>query len=90
MKTSWSLALRAIWRVLLLPSLVIVAVLVVIIRFYHAWISPLFSPSCRFTPTCSEYMDISLRKYGLIRGLLKGTWRILRCNPMSEGGHDPP
>ncbi len=43
---------------------------------------------CKFEPTCSDYMKIALQKYGLIRGSIKGAWRILRCNPWTEGGED--
>lgn len=44
---------------------------------------------CRFKPTCSEYAIAAIEKYGLIRGALKASWRILRCNPWSKGGWDP-
>jgi len=44
---------------------------------------------CRFTPTCSAYSYQAIKKYGLIKGLLKSFWRILRCHPFSRGGHDP-
>ena len=44
---------------------------------------------CRFTPTCSEYSYQAINKYGVIKGTLKAIWRILRCNPFSNGGHDP-
>ena len=45
--------------------------------------------SCRFTPTCSEYMIQALRLHGPLRGLGLGLWRILRCNPFTRGGYDP-
>ncbi|MDR2704660.1 MAG: membrane protein insertion efficiency factor YidD, partial [Planctomycetaceae bacterium] len=41
-------------------------------------------------PTCSTYMIEAVKKYGVIRGTLKGLWRILRCNPWNKGGYDPP
>ncbi|PIR67016.1 MAG: membrane protein insertion efficiency factor YidD [Parcubacteria group bacterium CG10_big_fil_rev_8_21_14_0_10_36_14] len=44
---------------------------------------------CRFKPTCSEYAIGSIEKFGLIRGGIKGFWRIMRCNPWSKGGYDP-
>lgn len=44
---------------------------------------------CRFHPTCSEYTYQAIEKYGLIRGGLKGAWRVLRCHPFSAGGNDP-
>lgn len=66
-----------------------VAVLVAIVRGYQILISPLFPPSCRFTPTCSSYMIEALKKHGPIKGLALGIWRILRCNPWGGSGHDP-
>ena len=44
---------------------------------------------CRFTPTCSEYTYQAIDKYGLIKGGIKGAYRILRCNPFNKGGYDP-
>ena len=44
---------------------------------------------CRFHPTCSEYGYQAIEKYGIIKGGLMAFWRILRCNPLSKGGHDP-
>ena len=67
----------------------IVALLVAPIRFYRAFISPLTPPSCRFTPTCSQYAIEALRKHGPFRGLALAVWRILRCNPWGGSGYDP-
>ncbi|MFZ2205961.1 MAG: membrane protein insertion efficiency factor YidD [Microgenomates group bacterium] len=44
--------------------------------------------SCRFYPTCSDYTFEAVEKYGVIKGLLKGLWRIIRCNPWNKGGID--
>jgi uncharacterized protein len=44
---------------------------------------------CRFTPTCSEYGTEAITKYGVIKGGLMTSWRILRCNPWNKGGYDP-
>lgn len=44
---------------------------------------------CRFQPTCSEYTYSAVEKYGILKGGTLGFWRILRCNPWSEGGNDP-
>ncbi len=44
---------------------------------------------CRFHPTCSEYSRQAILKYGLIKGGIKGFWRVLRCNPFNKGGEDP-
>ena len=45
--------------------------------------------TCMFTPTCSEYMLRALNNHGVVLGILMGTWRIMRCNPLTKGGHDP-
>ncbi|MDP2039530.1 MAG: membrane protein insertion efficiency factor YidD [Ignavibacteria bacterium] len=60
-----------------------------LVRLYQKFISPMFQPSCRFYPTCSEYAVQSLEKYGVIIGGAKAAWRILRCNPFNKGGFDP-
>ncbi len=64
-------------------------IFIYLIRIYQKFISPLFPPSCRFYPTCSEYAVQSLTKYGIFKGSLKAIWRILRCNPFNKGGYDP-
>ncbi|MCD6094123.1 MAG: membrane protein insertion efficiency factor YidD [Candidatus Omnitrophica bacterium] len=61
-----------------------------LIIFYRKYISPLKIQSCRFYPSCSEYALETIQKRGLIIGLLKTLWRVLRCNPFSKGGWDPP
>lgn len=60
------------------------------VRLYQIFLSPLLGRNCRFTPSCSNYFIQAVRKYGPIRGALKGTWRICRCHPFNPGGHDPP
>lgn len=45
--------------------------------------------TCRFTPSCADYTYQAVEKYGAIKGLALGSWRILRCNPWSKGGEDP-
>ncbi|MBO8160185.1 MAG: membrane protein insertion efficiency factor YidD [Thermosipho sp. (in: Bacteria)] len=60
-----------------------------LIRFYQKVISPLTPPKCIYTPTCSEYTLQAVDKFGVIRGLFLGFKRILRCNPLHEGGEDP-
>jgi len=64
-------------------------VLIAIVRGYKKYISPLLPPSCRFTPTCSEYAMEALQKHGAWKGSLLAIWRILRCNPFGKGGYDP-
>jgi len=60
------------------------------VRLYQFTLSPLIGRQCRFRPTCSHYMIEAVEKYGAFRGTFKGLWRILRCNPFSRGGYDPP
>ncbi len=60
-----------------------------LLRFYQEYLSPLKGPTCRYYPSCSEYMIQAIDCHGVVRGLLKGLWRVLRCNPYSRGGFDP-
>jgi len=59
------------------------------LQLYKTAISPFLPPSCRFTPTCSEYTKQAVEKYGAIRGTWLGVKRILRCQPFCKGGYDP-
>jgi putative membrane protein insertion efficiency factor len=59
------------------------------IRFYQFCISPLFLPSCRFYPTCSEYSFQAIKKYGFIKGLFLALLRLSKCHPFHKGGFDP-
>jgi putative membrane protein insertion efficiency factor len=60
-----------------------------LIRLYQKFISPLFPPTCRYHPTCSAYAVQAIERFGAVRGSILAVWRILRCNPWSEGGLDP-
>ena len=62
---------------------------IILVRFYQLCISPLKPPSCRFTPTCSQYALQALRKYGPIKGLYLTIRRLLRCHPWGGSGYDP-
>jgi len=68
---------------------VLVRFLCSLIGLYKRIISPLLPAACRFYPTCSSYADEALKQHGLIRGLAYTCWRLLRCNPLCEGGVDP-
>lgn len=59
------------------------------IRGYQLGISPFLPPSCRFTPTCSQYAIIAIKKYGIIRGIHLALKRIWRCHPLGGDGYDP-
>jgi len=60
-----------------------------LIKGYRKFISPLFPPCCRFTPTCSEYALISFQRYGFFKGLWLSIKRVLKCHPWHPGGYDP-
>lgn len=64
-------------------------ILIVLIKFYRKYISPLKTPCCRFYPSCSQYALDAVEKYGALKGSALAVWRILRCNPFNKGGYDP-
>ena len=68
---------------------VLVTILILPVRFYQKFISPLTPPSCRVTPTCSQYAVEALRKHGPVKGLWLAIRRILRCHPWGGSGCDP-
>lgn len=59
------------------------------IRFYQYAISPLMAPHCRFYPTCSAYAVEAIQRFGAVKGMYLATRRLMRCHPLSDGGHDP-
>jgi putative membrane protein insertion efficiency factor len=59
------------------------------IVLYRRVISPALPRRCKYEPTCSAYAVQSLNEFGILRGLVLATWRVLRCNPFSHGGYDP-
>jgi len=63
--------------------------LIAAIRFYRRGISPLTPPSCRFTPTCSQYGLEAIQRHGAGRGSWLTLKRLLRCQPFCRGGYDP-
>lgn len=64
-------------------------VIVHLLRAYKWAISPLFPPSCRYVPTCSEYAMEAVDRHGAWRGGAMAVWRLLRCHPFVKGGYDP-
>lgn len=74
--------IKKIFQLLAMP-------LILLIKIYQLLISPLFPPSCRFTPTCSEYTLEALKKYGILKGGWLGFRRIIRCHPWGSSGYDP-
>ena len=60
-----------------------------LIRLYQSTISRALQPSCRFTPSCSQYTFEAIEKYGVLKGSWLGVKRISHCHPLNPGGHDP-
>ncbi|HBG74453.1 MAG TPA: membrane protein insertion efficiency factor YidD [Anaerolineae bacterium] len=74
---------RAIWN---WPRLLLLG----FIRLYQMTLSRVLpANTCRFYPSCSHYGYQAIYKYGVVKGSLMGTWRVLRCNPFNPGGVDP-
>lgn len=81
------------------PTRLLVLPLIATIRCYQVLFSPdhsrlgrLVFPYgfCRYSPSCSEYARRAMMRYGVVHGMVKALWRILRCNPWSLGGVDDP
>ena len=64
-------------------------VLIAFIKVYQYTLSPMLGQRCKYYPSCSNYAIDALREYGAIRGTGMAAWRLLRCNPFSNGGYDP-
>lgn len=56
---------------------------------YKRFVSPRLPSSCRFYPSCSDYAREAVERHGLLRGISLAAWRLLRCQPLSQGGLDP-
>lgn len=63
--------------------------LILPIRFYQLYVSPLLPPACRYTPTCSQYAIEAIQKHGALKGLWLAVRRLLRCHPWGGSGYDP-
>jgi len=63
--------------------------IMMLLRGYKRFVSPLLPSACRFYPTCSEYMMEAVEKHGVPRGVWMGVRRIGRCHPFHSGGYDP-
>jgi putative membrane protein insertion efficiency factor len=71
------------------PGHVRVALAVALHRAYKVLISPLFAGSCRFEPSCADYMRDALIAHGTVRGAWLGLRRLARCHPFGGHGYDP-
>ncbi|WP_342225800.1 membrane protein insertion efficiency factor YidD [Rickettsia endosymbiont of Urophora cardui] len=64
-------------------------IILLLIRFYQYFISPLLGNNCRFYPTCSDYAKDAITSHGNIKGLWLAIKRIIKCQPLCDGGYDP-
>ena len=63
--------------------------IIVIIKFYQFFISPMLGQNCRYLPTCSEYSIQSIKKFGFFKGAFLSLKRISKCHPWGNHGYDP-
>lgn len=79
--------MRFLWAAMIgLPGWLMIGT----VRMYQIFLSPWLGRNCRFHPTCSAYFIAAVKKYGVVKGAIRGAWRICRCNPFNPGGFDPP
>lgn len=64
-------------------------VLIRLVKGYRTFISPLYLPTCRFQPTCSQYAIAAIEQHGVLKGSWLAASRICRCHPFHPGGYDP-
>ena len=65
------------------------AIVLALLRAYKWLLSPWLLPACRYVPTCSEYAEEAIERFGVLRGGWMAAARLLRCHPFVEGGYDP-
>jgi putative membrane protein insertion efficiency factor len=64
-------------------------VLILLVKGYRLLLSPSLGSACRFEPSCSAYSLESLQRHGAVAGTSLTLWRLVRCHPWCDGGHDP-
>ena len=92
MHTVYNSAMRRHWVWHLWQTLIRIPgwLLILLVRLYQIFLSPVLGRRCRFQPTCSAYFIGAVRKHGAVRGAWRGVLRICRCHPWNPGGWDPP
>ncbi len=71
------------------PSNILKHIILIPIKAYQYFISPILGPNCRYLPTCSDYCRQAVEKHGIAKGILLSSRRILKCNPFAGFGFDP-
>jgi putative membrane protein insertion efficiency factor len=71
------------------PARIARAVVIAPLLVWRHVISPGLPRRCKYEPSCSRYAIDAIREYGVLRGIVLAAWRVLRCNPWSDGGYDP-
>ena len=89
MKQLWDTLCKGAYILWTMLSSLLSKIMLALIWFYRHCISPLKPPSCRYTPTCSQYAVEAIKKYGPFKGGWLALKRILRCNPFGGSGYDP-
>jgi len=77
-------------RVTAMLRQLILKTLIGLLSGYRYLISPWLGNRCRFYPSCSDYSEQVILKFGILKGLGLTAWRLLRCHPGHPGGYDPP
>ena len=80
---------KAFLDILRIPRKIFLIILTPIIFIYQKLISPLLGPRCKYHPSCSNYLTQAITTHGIIKGIILGILRIIRCNPFSGGGYNP-
>ena len=79
--------MRAVWQTIVrIPGWLMIG----LVRVYQLTLSWALGGRCRFHPSCSHYMILAVKKYGVLTGVPRGLWRICRCHPWNPGGEDWP
>ena len=89
MRQLWDTLCKGAYSFWTMLSSLLSKIMLALIWFYRHCISPLKPPSCRYTPTCSQYAVEAIKKYGPFKGGWLAFKRILRCNPFGGSGYDP-
>ena len=68
---------------------IIKKILILLVKFYQKFLSPLCPGVCRYQPTCSQYMIEAIETHGIFKGIWLGFKRLMRCHPWGGSGYDP-